>query len=83
MLEQTNNGVGAIVDTYLSALRSLIEEGNEAAIVAYDTMKNGNANVVNWVMNIHNNTWGTNSLGSTLKAKVVLKRIKDGPVDPS
>lgn len=57
---------------YATVLDELCKEGNEAALTARASI----TNMHDWVRNIHYNTWGTNSLGSTIKSRIILKRIR-------
>jgi hypothetical protein len=79
-----------LVSAYIDAVKELAAEGNKEAKVICDALY-GYAHEginraitdpfdsTNWAYNIHNNErlfWCTNSFGSTLKARVVLNRLK-------
>lgn len=67
---------------YLIVLNELKDEGNQAALLVTDDL-----NMRQWAENIYNNEWPKSSLGYTVKsraqARIVLHRIRHGPVEGS
>lgn len=67
---------------YIIVLSEMREEGNEAALAIPEDM-----NMQDWAENIYNNEWPKHSLAHTIKsraqARIVINRIKHGPVQGS
>jgi hypothetical protein len=67
----------ALIDAYCRALSELLAEKNEAAKIMFESIKNERrSNLFTWARYIHHNEWGPTSFASTLKARVVLNRIR-------
>lgn len=66
-----------LVKLYYDTLAELVEEGNEAAKVAWESIGvHHDVALKTWVYNIHYNNWGTTSLGSIVKSRIVYNRIQ-------
>lgn len=77
--KELNSEEIALITLYADALDELLKEGNEAAKTAFASIEQGDINMGKWIMNIHNyNGWPASSFGATLKARVVMNRIKYG-----
>lgn len=67
---------------YIIVLSEMRDEGNEAALAVPADMS-----MRKWAENIYNNAWPVNSLAHTIKsraqARIVINRIKYGPVQRS
>lgn len=73
---------------YYIALQQLRDEGDQQAQIAYlaiepnvythqgRSIREGGVSVEQWAANIHDNTWGTNSFGARVKARVVRLRVQ-------
>ena len=69
----------ALITLYADALDELLKEGNKAAKIAFKSIEESDVNMNTWIMNIHNyNGWPASSFGATLKARVIMNRIKYG-----
>lgn len=77
--KELSNEKIVLITLYADALDELLKEGNEAAKTAFASIEQGYINMGQWVMNIHNyDGWPASSFGATLKARVVMNRIKYG-----